>query len=184
MFRGHNTDTRDLLYIVMDNCCGQNKNNMVMRFGMYLVEMNIYKKVEFIFGIPGHTKNICDSIFGVMKKQYHKSVIYTMDQLRINLNYSDDIICTIVDHTDFFEWENFEDTIYNNLTGVLQNNYYFMIDCSSPTTLNISCVAHIDMSSLDIEISNAITHVPPIGNSYKYNSIDLMKKVNVLEKFN
>ncbi len=44
-FRGDNTDTHDLLSIVMDNCCGQNKNKMVMRFGMYLFEMNIYKKV-------------------------------------------------------------------------------------------------------------------------------------------
>ncbi len=121
-------------------------------------------------------------MFCVMKKCYHKSVIYTMQQLEMNLNYSDDIICTIVDHTHFFEWDKFEDTIYNNISGVLQNNYYFMIDNSSPTTLNISRIAPIDMTTLDSETTNDVTRLPSINGSVDVNSINLMKKVNLLEK--
>ena len=37
------------LSIVMDNCGGQNKNKMVLRLALYLVEMKYFKQVEFIY---------------------------------------------------------------------------------------------------------------------------------------
>ena len=42
-----------LLTIVMDNCCGQNKNRMVLRaMALYLVEKKVFNKVEVIFLVP------------------------------------------------------------------------------------------------------------------------------------
>jgi hypothetical protein len=49
------------LSIVMDDCGGQNKNKMVLRLAVYLVEMNYFKQVEFFFA-RGHTKNVCDQL--------------------------------------------------------------------------------------------------------------------------
>jgi hypothetical protein len=61
------------LSIVMDNCGGQNKNKMVLRLALYLVEKKLFKCVEFIFYIRGHTKNVCDRLFNLLKINYSKA---------------------------------------------------------------------------------------------------------------
>jgi hypothetical protein len=37
------------LNILMDNCSGQNKNNMVLRLAAYLVEKGSFAQLDFIF---------------------------------------------------------------------------------------------------------------------------------------
>jgi hypothetical protein len=37
------------LSIIMDNCAGQNKNGHVLRIALLLVELRLFKMVEFIF---------------------------------------------------------------------------------------------------------------------------------------
>eukprot|EP00536_Pseudo-nitzschia_multiseries_P008720 jgi/Psemu1/21209/gm1.21209_g len=58
------------LNIVMDNCQGQNNNNMVICLVLLLMEARNVKKVSFVFYIGGHTKNIADRWFNTMKKNY------------------------------------------------------------------------------------------------------------------
>jgi hypothetical protein len=69
------------LNLIMDNCSGQNKNQMVLRLVPYLVEMGYFSKVNFIFLVVGHTKNPCDRLFNLCKKAYRKSQVFIMDQL-------------------------------------------------------------------------------------------------------
>jgi hypothetical protein len=57
----------------MDNCGGQNKNNVVLRLAPYLVEMGYFLKFEFAFYIRGHTNNTCDRTYNKMKSNYHKN---------------------------------------------------------------------------------------------------------------
>ena len=59
------------LVFVFDNCAGQNKNRMVIRFMQYLIDSFIFKKIEVVFLIAGHTKNICDRRFKDFKKNFH-----------------------------------------------------------------------------------------------------------------
>lgn len=42
----------------MDNCPGQNKNNMVVCLGLYLTEQRFYNHVDFVFLIVGHTAEV------------------------------------------------------------------------------------------------------------------------------
>ena len=58
------------LYIIFDNCLGQNKNNTVLKLAGWLQAMGYFKKVEFIFLIVGHTKNAADSLFNSLKHKY------------------------------------------------------------------------------------------------------------------
>ena len=37
------------LTFIMDNCAGQNKNNMVLHLAAYLVEAGYFKTVNFVF---------------------------------------------------------------------------------------------------------------------------------------
>ena len=41
--------TRKKLTFTCDNCTGQNKNKIIFKFCLYLVEMEIYKEVEIIY---------------------------------------------------------------------------------------------------------------------------------------
>ena len=41
---------------VIDNYAGQNKHRMMLRFPMRVIDMDIYKKIEVIYLIAGHTK--------------------------------------------------------------------------------------------------------------------------------
>jgi hypothetical protein len=59
------------LTIAMDNCGGQNNNNVVLRLAPYLVEMGYLKTFDFCVCVRGHTKNSCDRTFDQMKLKYH-----------------------------------------------------------------------------------------------------------------
>ena len=64
--------------IVFDNCAGQNKNRMVLRFMLWLVSKGVCKTARAIFLVRGHTKNHCDRMFNLLKQTYRKSNIYRL----------------------------------------------------------------------------------------------------------
>lgn len=67
-----------------DNCAGQNKNKYVIFFLLYLALTKRYKTVSLYFMIPGHTKNICDSSFGNVKRLYRKrNVLHPGDMMSV-----------------------------------------------------------------------------------------------------
>ena len=60
------------LNIIMDNCAGQNKNRMVICTAAYMMATGMFSKVNLIYLIKGHTKNMCDRMFNTMKRNYAK----------------------------------------------------------------------------------------------------------------
>ena len=44
--------------MIMDNCGGQNKNQMVIRYFLMMAEIQVYEVVNLIFLVRGHTKNV------------------------------------------------------------------------------------------------------------------------------
>jgi hypothetical protein len=69
------------LCFVFDNCAGQNKNRMVVRFCQYLVDIGVFRRIEIVFLVAGHTKNICDRRFKDLKNNFHPRNVYTTKQL-------------------------------------------------------------------------------------------------------
>jgi hypothetical protein len=71
------------LNIVFDNCCGQNKNYMVLRLAVWLMQLGLgyFLKLNFIFLVVSHTKNAADRLVNSLKIQYWKKNLYTFDQL-------------------------------------------------------------------------------------------------------
>jgi hypothetical protein len=124
------------LTIAMDNCGGQNKNKMVLRLALYLVEHKYFSTVEFIFYIRGHTKNVCDRLFNLLKIWYHKSDVYTMDMLLDVLNLQDDVTFHNTSSTTFKNYDKMLDTFYKNFKpGTIQKNHCFSVTCHSPTKM-------------------------------------------------
>jgi hypothetical protein len=124
------------LSIVMDNCAGQNKNKMVLRLALMLVEFKYFKRVEFIFYVKGHTKNTCDRMFNLLKLRYHASNVYTMDMLHDTLNVVEDVSFEIVTSIVFWNLDEFFNKFYKNFkAGTVRDNHIFWVDHEQPTVM-------------------------------------------------
>ena len=137
--------TRKKLTLVFDNCPGQNKNKVVLKFSDLLVERKYYKKVDVFFFVAGHTKNICDSKFSQMKEKIHKRNIYDYDCL-INLLVSklSDIDIIPVTAKDFKEWKVFLNTIYrlNFKSNIICPNHCFSFDVNKRFIMSYKVFIH------------------------------------------
>jgi hypothetical protein len=92
------------LTIIADNCAGQNKNEDVIRFHMWLVEAGIFPLVRILFLVKGHTKNACDRMFNLLKLDYHKKDIETFEDLHDNLNENEHVDVERIMEDEFFDF--------------------------------------------------------------------------------
>ena len=125
------------LSIIMDNCAGQNKNGHVLRLALWLVELQYFRNVEFIFYVRGHTKNVCDRMFNLLKKRYHRSQIFSIGKLSSLLNEIDNVNYNHVTSEVFFDYLKLLDKFYKKfVAGSVKKNHWFWVDDSSPTVMN------------------------------------------------
>ncbi len=64
-----------------DNCCGQNKNNIMVQYLLWRTLTNIHSKILLSFLIVEHTKFSPDWCFGLLKQKYRKTDIGSLDSL-------------------------------------------------------------------------------------------------------
>jgi hypothetical protein len=115
------------LSIVMDNCGGQNKNRMVLRLALYLVEVGFFETVNLLFLVRGHTKNPCDRMFNTLKKDYHRSNCYTFPMLMDMLG-SENVEVLPVEEADWENWDAYLDKFYLRFqSGTVQRNHIFSV---------------------------------------------------------
>lgn len=67
--------------LTADNCVGQNKNNAVLHYLIYRVLAGLHDSIELSFMVVGHTKFAPDGYFGLIRRRYRRSNIYTYDDL-------------------------------------------------------------------------------------------------------
>ena len=111
------------LVLCFDNCPGQNKNKMVIRLAMYLVECNYFTSVTICFLVRGHTKNTCDRLFNLLKAKYRKENVFTFDQM-IRLMTNE--YCTVLEcrNEDFKDYDSFLSDFYCRLKKVLKHHIF------------------------------------------------------------
>jgi len=111
----------------MDNCSRQNKNRMVLRLAPLLVEMGLYRRVNFIFLVIGHTKNCADRLFNLLKLDYRWQNVYTVEDLMDVLGKSNYVTPIRVNVPgDILDFNNFESRIYMRLRpGTIKRNQVF-----------------------------------------------------------
>lgn len=127
---------REELTVIMDNCAGQNKNKMVIRMFALLAETGAYKKINIAFLVAGHTKNVCDRLFNILKMTYRKTNVYTFEQLVGVLNTAQDVAPTPATKDDFKNWEALEDKIYKNIiSGTVHKTHLFELTSCDPGIL-------------------------------------------------
>ena len=144
------------LNVIFDNCSGQNKNNMVIRLVPLLVEMGYFERVNFIFLVVGHTKNAADRLFNALKELYRCHNIGTMEKLYPILNNSKKVTVVPAKEEDFFDYGEFLDLFYRDLTGFVKKNHIFSCDiknCWEDTKM------YMDIRQCDL----------PDASSYRFN---------------
>jgi hypothetical protein len=104
----------------MDNCGGQNKNNHILLLAPYLVDMGFFTKVNMVFLIVGHTKNICDRRFNNLKYAYHKSQVFTLEQAVSVLDHSKFVTVWPVDVT--IDWKDYYSLLLKPCSNMLSKS--------------------------------------------------------------
>ncbi len=138
------------LSIILDNCGGQNKNNIVLRLALWLVECKYFKKVEIIFYVRGHTKNACDRLFNQLKKHYHKQQIFTMGQMVTALSSLRYVSFNLANSHCFLDYAEMLDFFYNKFpAGMIQQNHVFWVEDSNPTTMYIKASDDAEIVEVD-----------------------------------
>ena len=140
------------LSIIMDNCGGQNKNRMVLWLALYLVELGYFNAVNICFLIRGHTKNLCDRLFNLLKKHYRPQNIYTMEMLK-NTLASEQVEVHTVQPGDFGNYDQLLDEFYLRFpTGTVQTNHIFRVEKKEPTTIHVSAADEEKLSCIDMKL--------------------------------
>jgi hypothetical protein len=125
------------LNIVMDNCGGQNKNNMVLRMLILLVKLGVCKVARAIFLVRGHTKNDCDRLFNLMKQIYRKSDCFNEEELMHAVGSHDDVTPVGVVNGEFFDFNRVEDTYMKKLVSEVNQNHIFEVDANDSNYMSV-----------------------------------------------
>jgi hypothetical protein len=130
------------LNFILDNCSGQNKNCMVLQLANLLVESGVFKRVNFLFLVRGHTKNPCNRMFNIFKLGFRKQNVYTMEQLLQVLNAQDQVNALRVQPSDFYDMDAFLDKLYRQFTsGTVHKAHIFSCNVDDEATkmkINVS----------------------------------------------
>jgi hypothetical protein len=179
------------LTIAMDNCSGQNKNNVVLRLALYLVEMKYFRTVEFVFYIRGQTKNACD-MFNKMKLKYHKKGIFSWSKSITTLGVKEHVLIVDAKESMFKDYGALLDTFYGNLnTNTIQMNHLFKFE-DTDVSLSMQCATHVGaefilqqmlkkgqvMGQARMDAMNAFMHETP-----KPLGLRPIKQVELFKKF-
>jgi hypothetical protein len=100
------------LVSVFDNCPGQNKNGMVLKLVAWLVEMDYFEEVEFMFLIVGHTKNPADRLFNLLKQRYRSMNLFTMKDLIECVNGNASVTAVQSEGDDFKDFMAYQKEFY------------------------------------------------------------------------
>jgi hypothetical protein len=138
---------RKWLNVVMDNCPGQNKSNFVLRLAPYLQEKEYYVKVNFIFLVVGHTKNVAHCLFNTLKTLYRKQNVFTMGMLLEAMKH-EQVIAYNFDWQEFKDWDKYLILIYKKMSAVLKCQMF-----SSSTELGVANILFKSSNSEDAKTS-------------------------------
>ena len=140
-FFAHHGLGEKCVYLTADNCVGQNKNNSVLQYLLYRVLTGLHDRIELSFLVVGHTKFSPDGYFGLIRRRYRRSQIYTYDQLARLINASSHNghnKCQRYRESDklspeiiYRDWSSWLSRYFKKLLGITSYQH-FRIDSSTP----------------------------------------------------
>lgn len=119
-----------------DNCAGQNKNNANLHYWLWRTVIGLSSEVEISFMMAGHTKFSPDRFFGLMKRQYNRSIVDTIfdiaDVVRksspqgLNVPQLTVDPCTSTRFVEWYAWDTFLQDIFKPLPRITSFHHFRM----------------------------------------------------------
>lgn len=141
----HHGLNEDHALLSADNCVGQNKNNAVIQYLMYRTMTGKHRSMVLSFMLVGHTKFSPDGFFGLIKKRYRRSRVYTYEHLVEVINSSTNrgfnVCQPYTDHQGrgaipFRKWSSWLSRVFNNIPGIT-NYQHFRVDADTPGIITV-----------------------------------------------
>ena len=114
------------LLIFCDNCPGQNKNQVMVRFNLALMETGRFTSIEHFFPIRGHSFLPCDRVFGVLKRYLRKiDCIYTPKDLMeaiVNCSGKMNFIIHLIEGKDIIDFKKWWPLFYKKTCFSLETS--------------------------------------------------------------
>lgn len=141
------------LHIFCDNCCGQNKNNTMVRFLTSLVELKRFEEIQIYFPLRGHSFMPCDRDFGLIKRQLNKHERYytVQEYIEIITKASKDpqkFSIVEVSRDLVFDYKNWWSDFYRR-TCLSNESYGKNVPRSKKKSFTISSFYHMTISSAE-----------------------------------
>ena len=89
--------------ILDDNCGGQNKNNLLIRFFNIIKNGGLFGADTLNFYIKGHTNNYYDRAFNGLKVLYQKKNVFTLEKFCEIFNINNNVEVIQVFHEKSFD---------------------------------------------------------------------------------
>lgn len=130
------------VHLTADNCVGQNKNNALLQYLMYRVLTGLHDKIDLSFLIVGHTKFSPDGYFGLIKRHYRRSQVYTYDQLSdivesSSKNGHNACVCVsknIASPVIYRDWNSWLSQYFATFKGI-SNYHHFRVERKNPSII-------------------------------------------------
>ena len=146
------------VHLTADNCVGQNKNNALLQYLMYRVLTELHEIIELSFLIVGHTKFSPDGYFGLIKRHYRRSQVYTYEQLSnmvVSSSTNGHNLCigspkNTTTPIIYRDWTSWLSQYFIPLKGI-SNYHHFRIEKNNPLTLVIKEQKDSEEVKVDLE---------------------------------
>lgn len=127
-YRVRGVEVPHFLVNILDNCVGQNKSNVVMKF-FALISLLLFEKVVLLYLIPGHSHMKANRVVAWCKRAIGGLNIYCPIEVAKVCDSVKSVQAEFLDHRDpkrpFFSWDTILDK-YLKFMPVGFTCYYFL----------------------------------------------------------
>lgn len=107
------------VFLNADNCCAQNKNNIVLWILNMLVILGIFDHIELKFLEKGHSHCTVDGGHGLIKKEWRKRNVFSIEQVKQIIEECSDMQRAIIlSPKEFFDWASLLGQYFLKLPGI------------------------------------------------------------------
>lgn len=140
----------ETLLLSADNCGGQNKNRFVLWYLAWLVCTGREKRVELDFMIPGHTKNVVDGRFGLVKRLVRRSdVVVPAEMMKIIQDSCDTTTCVPSVNVTWRDWKEYLQLYFGMPVDLkISQSYRFIFDCRFPGSVEVTTLSTSSTSQM------------------------------------
>ena len=131
------------LSLQADNCVGKNKNNVFMQYLLWRVMTGKNKTITISFMMVGHTKFAPDRFFGLIKKRFRHSAVFSLKDMVEVVKSSTVGGCNVPQLTKGLNgqrlvvWRDWKTLLANNFQHIpkITSYHHFRFDSEYPTAV-------------------------------------------------